>query len=53
MPSVFNEYCQIWTDKAIYSNVKEHDLLIHLQQSNKSEMHSNAAAIKSTTYSRI
>jgi len=53
MPSVFNEYCQIWPDQAIYSNVKEHALVIHLQQPNKSEVHSNAAAINSTTYSRI
>jgi len=33
--------------------VKEHALLIDLQQPNKSEVHSNAAAISSTTYSRI
>lgn len=33
--------------------MKEHALLIDLQQPNKSEVHSNAAAINSTTYSRI
>lgn len=53
MPSVFDEYCQVWTDQAIYSNVLEHALLIDLQQPNQSEGQSNAAAINSTSYSSI